>query len=31
VDKATTEAKAIGLSNAGLEKFALDYVGSHKK
>jgi uncharacterized protein (TIGR01244 family) len=31
VDKATTEARAIGLSNAGLEQFALDYIASHKK
>ena len=31
VDKATTEAKAIGLSAPGLEKFALDYIASHKK
>ena len=31
VDKATTEAKAIGLSNPALEKFALDYIASHRK
>jgi uncharacterized protein (TIGR01244 family) len=31
VDKATTEAKAIGLSAPGLEKFALDYIATHKK
>ena len=31
VDKATTEAKAIGLSAPALEKFALDYIASHKK
>ena len=31
VDKATTEAKAIGLSAPGLEKFALEYIASHKK
>jgi uncharacterized protein (TIGR01244 family) len=31
VEKATTEAKAIGLSAAPLEKFALDYIASHKK
>jgi uncharacterized protein (TIGR01244 family) len=31
VDKATAEAKAIGLSNPGLEKFALDYIASHQK
>jgi uncharacterized protein (TIGR01244 family) len=31
VDKATTEAKAIGLSAPGLEKFALDYIAAHKK
>lgn len=31
VDKATAEAKLIGLSNPGLEKFALEYIASHKK
>jgi uncharacterized protein (TIGR01244 family) len=31
VDKATTEAKAIGLSSAALEKFALEYIATHKK
>jgi uncharacterized protein (TIGR01244 family) len=31
VDKATTEAKAIGLSAPGLEKFALEYIATHKK
>ena len=31
VEKATTEAKAIGLTAAPLEKFALDYIASHKK
>lgn len=31
VDKATTEAKAIGLSAPGLEKFALEYIDSHRK
>ncbi len=31
IDKATNEAKAIGLSNAGLEKFALQYIADHKK
>ena len=31
VDKATTEAKAIGLTAPGLEKFALDYIATHKK
>ena len=31
VDKATTEAKAIGLSAPGLEKFALEYIAAHKK
>jgi uncharacterized protein (TIGR01244 family) len=30
VDKATTEAKAIGLTAPGLEKFALEYIASHK-
>jgi uncharacterized protein (TIGR01244 family) len=31
IEKATAEAKAIGLSNPGLEKFALQYVADHKK
>lgn len=31
VEKATAEAKAIGLTAPPLEKFALDYVASHKK
>lgn len=31
VDRATTEAKAIGLSAPGLEKFALEYIAEHKK
>lgn len=31
VDKATQEARAIGLSNPGLEKFALQYIADHKK
>lgn len=30
VDKANTEAKAIGLTSPVLEKFALDYIASHK-
>ena len=30
VDRATTEAKAIGLTAAPLEKFALDYIATHK-
>jgi uncharacterized protein (TIGR01244 family) len=30
VDKATTEAKAIGLSAPALEKFALDYIAARK-
>lgn len=30
IDKATQEAKAIGLSNPGLEKFALQYIADHK-
>jgi uncharacterized protein (TIGR01244 family) len=30
VDKATTEAKAIGLSSPALEKFALDYIAKNK-
>jgi len=31
IEKATEEAKAIGLSNPGLEKFALQYIADHKK
>jgi len=31
VDKATAEAKLIGLSAPALETFALDYISSHKK
>jgi uncharacterized protein (TIGR01244 family) len=31
IEKATDEAKAIGLSNPGLEKFALQYIADHKK
>jgi uncharacterized protein (TIGR01244 family) len=31
VEKATNEAHAIGLSNPGLEKFALQYIADHKK
>ena len=31
IEKATTEAKAIGLSNPGLEKFALQYIADHQK
>jgi uncharacterized protein (TIGR01244 family) len=31
VEKATVEAKAIGLTAAPLEKFALDYIASHQK
>ena len=31
VEKATEEAKAIGLRGAPLEKFALDYIEAHKK
>jgi uncharacterized protein (TIGR01244 family) len=31
VARATEEAKAIGLTAPGLEKFALDYIASHKK
>ncbi|MGE0461166.1 MAG: sulfur transferase domain-containing protein [Vicinamibacterales bacterium] len=31
VEKATAEAKAIGLSAPGLEKFALEYIASHKE
>jgi uncharacterized protein (TIGR01244 family) len=31
VEKATAEARAIGLSNPGLEKFALQYIAEHKK
>lgn len=31
VDKATEEAKAIGLRSEAIEKFALDYIAGHKK
>ena len=31
IDKATEEAKAIGLRGEALEKFALDYIAAHKK
>jgi uncharacterized protein (TIGR01244 family) len=31
VDKATEEAKAIGLRSEALEKFALGYIAAHKK
>jgi len=31
VEKATEEAKAIGLRSEPLEKFALDYIATHKK
>jgi uncharacterized protein (TIGR01244 family) len=31
VDKATEEAKLIGLRSAPLEKFALEYIAAHKK
>ncbi|MGE3276573.1 MAG: sulfur transferase domain-containing protein [Vicinamibacterales bacterium] len=31
VEKATEEAHAIGLTSAGLEKFALDYISQHKQ
>lgn len=31
IEKATNEAHAIGLSNPGLEKFALQYIADHKK
>jgi hypothetical protein len=31
IDKATEEAKAIGLRSEPLEKFALDYIATHKK
>lgn len=31
IEKATAEAHAIGLSNPGLEKFALQYIAEHKK
>lgn len=31
IDKATEEAKAIGLRSEALEKFALDYIAAHKK
>ncbi|HUU33288.1 MAG TPA: sulfur transferase domain-containing protein [Vicinamibacterales bacterium] len=30
IEKATTEAKAIGLSSPALEKFALQYIADHK-
>jgi uncharacterized protein (TIGR01244 family) len=30
-DRAGTEAAALGLTNAGLKAFALDYVATHKK
>ena len=31
IEKATEEAKLIGLRSEALEKFALDYIASHKK
>lgn len=31
IEKATDEAKAIGLTNPGLETFALQYIADHKK
>ena len=31
VEKATEEAKAIGLRSEALEKYALDYIAAHKK
>jgi uncharacterized protein (TIGR01244 family) len=31
VEKATQEARLIGLTNAALEKFALNYIAEHKK
>ena len=31
IEKASNEAHAIGLSNPGLEKFALQYIADHKK
>lgn len=31
IEKATQEARAIGLSNPGLEKFALQYIADNKK
>jgi len=31
IEKATQEARAIGLSNPGLEKFALQYIADHQK
>ena len=31
IEKATDEAKAIGLTNPGLEQFALQYIADHKK
>jgi uncharacterized protein (TIGR01244 family) len=31
VDRASTEAAALGLTNAGLKKFAVDYAETHKR
>ena len=31
IEKASEEAKAIGLTNPGLEQFALQYIADHKK
>jgi uncharacterized protein (TIGR01244 family) len=31
VDRASTEAASLGLTNAGLKKFAIDYSESHKR
>lgn len=31
IPKATAEAEAIGLTNAGLKQFALDYAASHRR
>lgn len=31
VEKASAEAKAIGLTSPALEKFAMDYIAAHKK
>jgi protein tyrosine phosphatase (PTP) superfamily phosphohydrolase (DUF442 family) len=31
VDKATTEATALGLTSATLKQFAIDYAQSHKR
>jgi hypothetical protein len=31
VEKASTEATALGLSSPALKKFAIDYAQSHKK